>query len=825
MTGLRQIVAQKLYSVINIVGLAVGLASVVLIGLYVRHELSYESMFPNADRIFRISRDYYAREGSPDRVPAQINAPVGPALLAEVPEVERVARVFGGNVLFRRGDRAFYEMNFRWADPALLEIFELDWIAGDPATALAAPGSLVLTESLATKYFGGESPLGQTITLNGSNDVTVTGVIRDLPASTHLVFDALAPMEALAAVAGPRLMEDWNANTDFHTYFELRSGASIEAVRQRIPEFMTRHFTPDVIATSGITTMNVRDIHLRSTRDEEWKPASDIATVYASATIAAMILLIACINFMNLSTARSAKRAREVGVRKSLGASRFQLIVQFLGESVATALIAMLVATMIVELALPAFSAFVGADLSFEYLSSNGLGAASTAGGPGGGIALWLVLLAVAVGVAAGSYPAFYLSAFSSAKVLKGDVSRGVAGARFRNVLVMAQFAIAIALLVGTAVVYEQTRFARNLDLGFDKDEIVVLAGSQLSGMRRQWSPLRAELERVPGVVGVTASHYTPFSFDDNRFVVRRPGAETVSRIQFMAVDYDFFETYRIEVLEGRGFAPSFGSDLLLPPSADGPPPPAGFVVNESGARLLGWTPSEARDQAIEIALGPSAVAPGSIVGVVRDTYFESVAEPVRPMIYMLGAEPRGMLFNFIDTVSARVTGQDVAGTLAGIDAAWRKVLPNEPIVRRFLDEDFDAQYRSEQRQMQMFTSFAALAIFIACLGLLGLAWFSTERRTKEIGIRKTLGGSVWDVVRLFTTEFSRLVLLANLVAWPIAYFVMQRWLQGFAYRIDLGVTLFIGSALVALAVALLTVGGVAARAASAKPLNALRYE
>jgi putative ABC transport system permease protein len=810
-TGLRQLGTQKLYSVINIAGLAVGLASVMLIALFVRHELSYESTFPNADRIFRISRDYYAREGAPNRVPAQVNAPVAAALVQDFPEIERAARLFGGRMLFRRGDAAFYEERFRWADPALLEIYAFDWIAGDPKTALERPDSLVLTESVAARYFGAEDPLGQTITLDNRRDLTVTGVMRDLPENTHLSFDVLAPMADLANVAGPRLMENWNSNTDFHTYFELRDGASIEAVEQRIPEFVKRHFTPDVAASSGMSVMNVRDIHVRSMRDEEWKPPSNLATIYASATIAVMILLVACINFMNLSTARAAKRAREVGVRKSLGASRAQLIVQFLGESVATALVSMLVATMIVELALPRFSAFVGADLTLDYFGSDGTVA-------------WLGLLTIAVGVLAGSYPAFYLSAYSSAKVLKGDVSRGTAGARLRNVLVMAQFAIAIVLLVSTAVVYQQTTFARDLDLGFDKDQIVVIGGARTSAMRRQWTALKGELENVPGVASVTASHYTPFEFDDNRYIVRRPGAESLTRIQFMAVDYGFFETYRIGVLEGRVFSPTFAGDLLLPRSPNAPPSTAGFVINESAARLLGFAASEAVDQPIELVAGPLPSA-GSIVGIVRDTYFESVTVPVRPLLFALGGDPQGALFNFIDTVSVRLNGGDVRAALAGIDAAWRRVIPNEPIVRHFLDDDFDALYRSEQRQMQLFMSFAALAIFIACLGLLGLAWFSTERRTKEIGIRKALGGTVLDVVRLFTTEFGRVVVLANLVAWPVAYFAMQSWLSGFAYRIDLGLAVFVGSAAVALAVALVTVGGVAARAAMAKPLHALRYE
>jgi putative ABC transport system permease protein len=384
-------------------------------------------------------------------------------------------------------------------------------------------------------------------------------------------------------------------------------------------------------------------------------------------------------------------------------------------------------------------------------------------------------------------------------------------------------------------VVYEQTRFARDLDLGFEKEHIVVLEGSRTGNMRPRWAALRAQLERVRGVESVTASHYAPFTFDDNRLEVRRAGAESASRIQYMGVDYGFFETYRIDVPYGRAFAPEFASDAVVLPAATGAPPvpgsaaprapAAGVVLNESAARLLGFEPQAAIDQPLEFGGGGFSIS-ASVVGVVRDTYFESVAVPVRPMLYVLAPDPRsGGLYNFIDTVSIRVGGGDLRGTLAGIDAAWRAVLPDEPIVRRFLDDDFDAQYRGEQREMQLFTSSAALAIFVACLGLLGLAWFSTERRTKEIGIRKAIGGTVWDVVRLLTGEFARLVLLANVVAWPVAYWLMQRWLAGYAYRIDLGASPFVAGALIALAVALFTVGGVAARAASAKPLNALRYE
>lgn len=806
--ALRQILAQRLYSVINIAGLAVGLASVVLITLFVRHELGYDSFWPNAERIYRISRDYYAREGAPNRVPASNNAPVAPALRDDFPEIEATARIWGGLTLLRRGEAAYYESRFRFADNSLFAIFEFEWLAGDPRTALAEPASIVLTETLAKKYFGSGSALGQELTIDDRLRVAVTGVIRDLPANTHLSFDALGSMASLP----PQMLADWNSNTDYHTYFLLREGASVDTVRERLPEFMNARIAPEASALSGMTVTNVRDIHSRSTRDEEWKPPANRTAVVSFMAVALLILGIACINFMNLATARSAKRALEVGVRKSLGALRRQVVVQFLGESIATAVLATLLATVLVELALPAFGTFVGARLELDYFGSRG-------------VAWQLAALALAVGIAAGSYPAFFLSAFEPAKVLKGEVTRGAAGALFRNVLVVAQFAIATALVIGTAIVYQQDRFARSLDLGFDREQVVVInapPGAGLGGV--QWPAMRAQLEQHPQVAGVTASHYTPFTFDDNRFAVRRPGAEAFSRIQFMAVDYDFFETYRIPTLAGRVFSRELANDAMIVSNTFALSGSPGFVLNESAAKMLGWGPAAAVGEPAELG-GPAAWLQGTIVGVVRDTYFESVAVPVRPMIYVLGADPSGALFSFIDSIAVRVAGEDIETTLAHIDATWRALVPERPIVRRFLDEDFERMYRSERRQAQMLTSFSVLAIAIACLGLLGLAWFSTERRTKEIGIRKTMGGTVLDVVRLFTADFSKLVLLANLIAWPVAYFVMQRWLSGFTYRIGMSPLVFVGGALVALAVALLTVGAVAARAAAAKPIQSLRYE
>ncbi len=806
----RQLFARRLHSAINIFGLALGLATVILIGLYVQRESGYDGQWANAERIYRISRDYFPREGAHAQSPAGNVAPLAPALSEEFPEIEAAARLQGlGSSRLERGGLVDDELRVRRADNAIFEIFDFGWIAGDPKTALLAPYSIVLTQSLAAKYFGAEDPMGQTI-LDSGSPLEVTGVIRDLPERTHLSVDALVSLGTLFSLLEPEFPSRWDGPPVFDTYVLLRKGADVKSVEDRLPELMRRRIGPDA-SWSGMTVMNIRDIHLRSKRDDEWKPSGGIAAVRGFAALAVLILLIACINFTNLSTASAVTRAREVGVRKSLGATRGRLVARFLLESIATAALATLLALALVEIALPAMPAWSGVKLELTY---------------GAPLLYALIGLVLSVGVLAGAYPAFYLSAFQPARVLKGDLAGGATGTSFRSALIVVQFAIAIGLGVAAAVILSQLRFAHHRELGFDREHIVV-ARSGPSGLAPQWPALKQELLKQPGVIGVAASYDTPFTLSDNPVSFRPEGGEAASRMQWLPVDYDFFETYRIQVLAGRSFSPNFPSDALVAPTAAAAATSAAFVINEAAARELGWSVSAAVGRRLELGRDPSFSlrAAGPVVGVVSNTSFESARVPVRPIVYGLYPALLAPRFFMINGLSIRVASTHLADTLEHIDATWAKFHPEFPIHRHFLAADFDALYRDDARDGRMIGAFSLLAVSIACLGLLGLAWFATETRTKEIGIRKAIGGTVWDIARLFVAQFDALVLVACAIGWPIAYYAMRRWLEGFVYRIDLSIWLFIGGAMAALLCATLTVGCVAVRAATAKPLHALRNE
>jgi putative ABC transport system permease protein len=785
--------------------LALGLACALLIALFVRHELSYDRDFANSDRIVRISEDVALDR--PIHVAGSSPA-IAPLLKGFFPAVESAARLLscygaGGGTLITVGERQFIEPQLMVAENGFFEIFELDWLRGDARAALTRPNTVVLTAGTARRYFGDVDALGKTVEVFEMRlPHVVTGVVADLPGNTHLRFDLLLSLSAFPSEA----LASWGGAC-YHTYARLTEGADPGEIGRRSSEFFNQRFSDGSGRLRGFTAVPIRDIHLRSTREGELKTPGSIASVYAFSMIATFVLLIACINFVNLATGRATQRAKEVGLRKSIGGTRAQLVRQFIGESLLLTVIAVALGMGILVAALEPFATFVERDIGLDDLAQPEVAAAIMA-----------VTLLVAIG--AGSYPAFLLSSFNPVRALRGQVARGATVSMFRKVLVVLQFSISTALIVATLVVFEQQRFAETLDLGYEKDQVVVLTGSQDAALGPQWASMRLELERLPGVEAVTASNVVPGTRTGGQTQVRHIDDDDGFGgfvAQLLLVDFGFFETYEIDIVAGRSFSEASGDREIGQQPGQPPPPPAPFVLNRLAAERLGWTPDEAVGGILNVS-GRSGV----VIGVVENVYLESVRDPLTPTLYLVPPLERSLQ---IREASIRVTGADLERTLAGIDAVWRELGPDVPVMRRFLDDDFDALYRGERRQAQLLTTFSLLAVAIACLGLYGLASFSTTRRKKEIGIRKTLGASVGNIVRLLTAEFGVLVVVANLIAWPIAYVLMQRWLAGFAYRIELGPFVFVASGLLALAIATLTVAAVATRAARAKPVTALRYE
>jgi putative ABC transport system permease protein len=803
--AVRQLRAQKLYAVINLAGLALGLACTLLIALFVRHELSYDRHFANSERVVRISED--VKTDRPLHFAGSSPA-IAPLLPDFFPGVEVAARLLGcfhvgGGALVTVGERQFVEPRLMAADAELFEVFELDWLRGNARTALETPTGLVLTESAARRYFGDADALGKPVEVFETRlPHIVTGVIADLPDNTHLSFDVLLPLRAMPAEA----LGAWGGDC-YHTYARLAQGADPAEISSRSGEFFAQRFREGSDRIRGFAAVPIRDIHLRSAREGELKPPGSLAAVYAFSAVAVLVLLIACINFVNLATARATQRTKEVGLRKVVGGTRAQLIAQFVGESLLLTLIAVVIATTVVAVALEPFAAFVERDIGRDDLMQ-------------AEVVVAIVAVTLLVGIGAGSYPAFLLSSFNPARALRGNAARGAAAATFRKVLVVLQFSIAIALIVATIVVLDQQRFASAFELGYDKDRIVVLTGSQDAALGPQWSSMRRQLEGLPAVEAVTASNVVPGTRTLIRTQVRDSDDDDGFGgflAQLMLVDYGFFETYDIDLIAGRSFSEASGDREVRQQPGQPAPPPARFILSRLAVDRLGATPGDVVGRVLNVS-----GRRGVVIGVVEDVHLESVRDPLAPVLYLV---PPAELSLQVREASIRVTGANLAGTLADIDEVWRELGPDVPVMRRFLDDDFEALYRGERRQGQLLTLFSLLAVAIACLGLYGLASFSTLRRTKEIGIRKTLGAGVNDIVALLTIEFGALVVVANLIAWPIAYVLMQRWLAGFAYRVELDPFVFIASGAAALAIAVLTVALVAARAARAKPVAALRYE
>ncbi len=786
----RNIVKNAGYSLISLLGLAVGLASFILILAYVRFETSYDRFHEKADRTFRLLSTGSMSGMKPGEFDVGSPDPAATVLKTEFPEVRHAARVmkqFNDPAVLSFEGKAFAESGLI-ADQDFLEIFSFPLLRGDRPRALDAPGTIVITERVARKLFGGQDPVGKTLSYGvGRNkgDLTVTGVIRDVPRNSHLQFDYLLSLATLEAdKSNSYMFKNWDVG-NFTIYAELADPPAPKAVEEKLAAWVEKNLPESAKGGLQHFLQPLKDIHLRSNIRNELATNNEIRTVSLFFAIAVLILLIAAVNYTNLVTARAATRAREIGVRKVTGADRLQLVRQFLGESVVFACLALAAALALARLALGRFNAVAGIELGFRELIDPSF-------------ILLIAAVTLVVGFLAGAYPALALSSFQASKVLKEHAASSRKGSQLRNVLVVGQFAASIVLVVSTLVVSGQLRFIQTQKLGYDREHVVIIPLREPETLAKA-AVLKTEFLRLPEVDSVSQTSGLPTSISSrmiNSQLTSDAGEKTVTDICFDYVDDGFLDVFRIPLVAGRNFSGG--------PEAD----KRAVLINESMMKVAGWAGSVGK----EVSLWGTK----RIVGVVKDFHFKSFHSSIEPMVLM---PERG------NKLAVRIRAGEVPRTVALLKEAFERTTKSQPWDFSFFDEEFDALYKKERRTGQIFGAFAFLAVFIACLGLLGLAAFAVERRTKEIGIRKVLGASAPRLAVKLSREFVVLVLVANAVAWPVAYFAMSRWLQAFAYRISLGLGTFVLAALGALILAVLTVSTQTLRAASADPVKSLRYE
>ena len=830
--GLRALMKNRTYAFINIVGLAIGLAACLMLLIYVRYERSYDQWMAGAENVFQLQSHFRDPDTGEEGHLQMSPYAAGRALREDYPQ-QIAAQVYALNSspVVMRGGQALMTDDTILVDNLFFDVLPLPLVAGDPRTALRQPGSIVLSESEARRFFGGANPMGQTLTLilrGQSIDHRVTGVMRDLPRNSHLRLSVIARFDPNSYFAEQQdFLTQWGWNSGWN-YVRLRDGAGADAdmINGRMAQWEERNI-PDQTFGNQTTNqgdfadwrlINVRDIHLGEAQDGAPSPGNDARTILTFTVIAFLILGMAAVNFTNLATARASQRAREVALRKVLGANRQQLMVQFLGESVLISGIAMVLALALVELLLPALATFLDADLAMTYWGADGM-------------LLPILLLTLLVGAAGGLYPAFYLSRFQPAQVLKANKSSAEAGGsgRLRSALVIAQFAVSIGLIICTAVVYAQTVHARTSDPGYRRDGILQIDGLGRRQLEGRTEAIAQAIERVPGVVSVGRTGIGISTDNQISTGVNVPGRDQPISIGNYNIDDGFFRTMGIRLLAGRELSRNRPLDVDPRPFNSTPEQDreivargVNVVVNELAARRLGFAnPSEAVGRTFRMGIaGPEAggLVPINIVGVVRDTRFRSIREPIEPIIYRLS---EGGVTHLV----VRYDATDPNGVRDRIEQVWRRVAADVPFDAEFSEEIVAELYDAEQSRAQVFAGFALLAIIVACLGLFGLAAFTAERRTKEIGIRKVLGARTRDIVRLLAWQFSKPVIVANLIAWPVAWWVMRDWLNTFDARIDLGPTPFVIAGLLALVIAIGTIAGHAIKVARANPIHALRYE
>ena len=824
--GFRALAKHPTYTLINVLGLAIGMAACLMILLFVRYELSYDKWLPDAADTYQLQSWYASRETGEVNKLQMTPYAAGKALAKDFPQVEREVYAFSTSPVLMRGGEASKIEDFVFADGNLLEILRLPMVRGTPA-ALAQTGNVVLTRSEAIRLFGSDDVLGKTLSVisrGKTRDLRVAGVLADIPRASHFKASAIARIDYVAWNSDtPDLLDCWGCQNGW-VWLTLKPGTDPKAIEAGLPAWEKRNI-PD--ENTGEARFNAGDdqdwrlvrvdaIHLGEAQEGSMTPGNDRQTIATFGIIALLILGMAAINYTNLATARASQRAREVALRKVLGATRRQLIAQFLGESIVVAVIAMIIALAIVELLMPGFAAFLDADIPVRYFGPDG-------------IALPVLLLVVAVGVAGGVYPAFVISRFQPAAVLKANKSSAETPGtgRLRSALVVGQFAISIGLIVCTAVVYAQTMFARSADPGFNRSHILQVEEMSRYQMIGKGETMAERVKRVPGVESVGRTGLGVGATNNSTTGVMKPGATEPVSIDQYQVDSGFLAATGMRMVAGRWFDDRPMDDMTVPypPNLAAETAMAqrgvNVVINELAAKRLGnANPADAVGKTYRAGLfqNEAGLVPMTVIGVVKDARFRSVREPLDPIIF---ENTRGGLHS---EMLVRFRG-DPAAVRAGVEQAWKSVVTDVPFSARFSEDIVAELYKAEDARAKTFAAFALLAVIVACLGLYGLAAFTAERRTKEIGIRKVLGARTRDIVQLLVWQFTRPVILANLLAWPVAWWLMRDWLNGFDQRVGLSPGYFLAAGSVALVIAGATIAGHAVRVARKSPVYSLRYE
>lgn len=813
----RNIFKNKVYSLINITGLAIGMAACFFVFQYVYFEKSYDRFHRQANDIYRVAISYGGSFGS--GIPTATNHPaVGPAMKAAFPEVKDFARLAPASLLINPGvalsrptgqghSRVFNEERVFFADPSLLTMFSFPMVAGRPETALSAPSSAVITESMARKYFGSGNAMHQTLLLNGQAPLKITGILKDVPENSHMKFDMLISFNTLSPEWG---YGEWGW-PEFYNYVALAPGTDPQQVAAKLPAFIRQHLgkrMQELDFQAFFQLQRITDIHLHSAYQKEMEANGNERTVYFLSVIGIFILVIAWINYINLSTAKSMERSREVGLRKVVGAHRWQLAGQFMLESLIINVVALLLAALIVLLCSGYFNHFIGKNISQVFYASPFWRSPKC----------WLLMLAVFAGgtLQTGAYPAFVLSGFRPVLALKGKTGNNRGSYSFRKVLVACQFVLSLLLIAGVITVYSQLSYMRNGDLGYNKDQVLVVKAPTIfdSTFMNRVQYLKEEWLRTPGVRSVAASAEVPGKAIADRNSIRRAGQDKTHNFltYYLQVDNDFFPTYKMELAAGRNFLPQDTFSLPVHRKVKA-------IINEKIVQGLGFASNEAALNQDLLFTTWWGDLPAQVIGIAKNYHQRSLKEKYDPIFYFYnGSSPWRYL-------SINMQTKDLHKNLAAIEAVYKRIFPGNAFDSFFLDEYFNRQYAADQQLGKVFGLFTALAIFIACLGLLGLSTLAIRLRTKEIGIRKVLGASVAGILFLFSRDFIKLVGFASLVAIPLVYFIADQWLNNFAFRIRLNWLIFVAPPLILLAIALLTVGLQSLKAALANPVSSLRNE